>query len=75
MLVEELIKECIAKDFGIDPTKLVPTFNFEREGFDSLDLVEALMAIEVEFDIEIPDDTLAIFSTYGELETYLLGQV
>ena len=41
----------------VDPSKVSPTANFTEDlGMDSLDLVEALMALEEEFVFEFPDD-------------------
>ena len=42
---------------------------------DSLDAVEIIMAIEDEFNIEIPDDIIENLSTIGELIDYILSQM
>lgn len=75
MLLEQRIKECVAKDFLVKPEVLTTNFNFEKEGFDSLDIVEAVMALEEEFDIDLPDHLLSGFTTYGELESCILEHV
>ncbi len=38
---------------------------------DSLDAAQIIMAIEEEYDIEIPDDTALGFTTIQEILTYL----
>lgn len=38
---------------------------------DSVDIIEIIMAIESEFEIEIPDEILASFKTLGDLEKYI----
>lgn len=38
---------------------------------DSVDVIEIIMAIENEFEIEIPDEILASFKTLGDLEKYI----
>lgn len=38
---------------------------------DSVDVIEIIMAIESEFEIEIPDEILASLKTLGDLEKYI----
>mmetsp|Transcript_2605 Transcript_2605/g.6165 ORF Transcript_2605/g.6165 Transcript_2605/m.6165 type:complete len:128 (+) Transcript_2605:83-466(+) len=47
----------VVKNFEkVDPAKVTPTANFQKDlGLDSLDTVEVVMAFEEEFAIEIPD--------------------
>ena len=40
-------------------------------GADSLDVVELLMAIEDEFEIQIPDDEIENLKTIGALTEYI----
>ena len=42
-------------------------------GADSLDIVELVMAMEEEFDIEIPDDDAEQLQTIGDAIAYLHG--
>lgn len=44
-------------DYG-DDVEIRPDATFEELDIDSLDLLEVVMAIELEYDIEIPDDAL-----------------
>ena len=57
MSVEDKVKEIIVDQLGVDEKQVVPTASFIDDlGADSLDTVELVMALEEEFDIEIPDD-------------------
>ncbi len=46
----------IVKENRADDVTLKPEDNFTELGFDSLDRVELVMAIEEKFDITFPDD-------------------
>lgn len=57
MSVEEKVKEIIVDQLGIDEKQVSPEASFMDDlGADSLDTVELVMALEEEFDIEIPDE-------------------
>ena len=57
MSVEEKVKEIITDQLGVDDKQVTATASFIDDlGADSLDTVELVMALEEEFDIEIPDD-------------------
>jgi acyl carrier protein len=57
MSVEEKVKEIIVDQLGVDDKQVTATASFIDDlGADSLDTVELVMALEEEFDIEIPDD-------------------
>jgi acyl carrier protein len=57
IMVEEKVKEIIAKQLGVDQAEVTPDASFVEDlGADSLDTVELVMAFEEAFDIEIPDE-------------------
>jgi len=57
MSVEEKVKEIIVDQLGVDEKQVNPNASFIDDlGADSLDTVELVMALEEEFDIEIPDE-------------------
>ena len=57
MAVEERIKKIIAEQLGVEEDEVVPDAKFVEDlGADSLDTVELVMALEEEFEIEIPDE-------------------
>ena len=56
-MVEEKVKEIIAKQLGVNAAEVVPEASFVEDlGADSLDTVELVMAFEEAFSIEIPDE-------------------
>ena len=57
MSVEDKVKEIIVDQLGVDEKQVVPTASFIDDlGADSLDTVELVMALEEEFETEIPDE-------------------
>jgi acyl carrier protein len=55
--VEIRVVKLIADHVKVDPLKVKKDSSFSSDlGFDSLDLVELVMAFEEEFNIEIPDE-------------------
>lgn len=57
MAVEERVKKIIAEQLGVEEEDVVSDAKFVEDlGADSLDTVELVMALEEEFDIEIPDE-------------------
>ncbi len=56
-MVDEKVKEIIAKQLGVNPSEVTPEASFVEDlGADSLDTVELVMAFEEAFNIEIPDE-------------------
>ncbi|MBM9535750.1 acyl carrier protein [Desulfobulbus alkaliphilus] len=57
MAVEAKMIDIIVEQLSVDRDKVVPGASFVDDlGADSLDLVELIMAMEEEFDVEIPDE-------------------
>ena len=57
MAVVEKMIDIIVEQLSVDREKVVPGASFVDDlGADSLDLVELIMAMEEEFDVEIPDE-------------------
>ena len=55
--VEDRVKQIIVEQLGVDEAEVTPNASFVDDlGADSLDTVELVMALEEEFDIEIPDE-------------------
>ena len=62
--VEDKVTEIIVEQLGVDADKVVPEASFIDDlGADSLDTVELIMAIEEEFDTEIPEEEAVSIST------------
>ena len=57
MSIEERVKKIVAEQLGSGEDEITNESSFIDDlGADSLDTVELVMALEEEFDIEIPDD-------------------
>lgn len=55
--VQEKVREIIKEQLGLTDNEIGNDASFiEDLGADSLDIVELIMAMEEEFDLEIPDD-------------------
>ena len=68
----EKIKEIAADSLGADVNTLTAATSFKEDlGADSLDLFEMVMALEEEFDVEIPTEDLEGIKTVGDVESYL----
>ncbi|MEF3254276.1 MAG: acyl carrier protein [Deferribacterales bacterium] len=65
--IAEKVKKIIAEQLNIDEAQVKPEASFIDDlGADSLDTVELIMALEEEFDIEIPDDVAEKIKTVGD---------
>lgn len=68
----EKVKEIIVNSIGCEEGKIAMEVALVDElGMDSLDAVELNMALEEEFDIEIPDEVLAGFVTVEDVVKYI----
>jgi len=66
------IKKIIAEQLGSDEADISLTSSFiEDLGADSLDIVELIMALEEEFDIEIPDSEAEKITSVGDAVEYI----
>ncbi|AAN55800.1 MULTISPECIES: acyl carrier protein [Shewanella] len=55
--IEERVKKIIVEQLGVKEEDVKPAASFVDDlGADSLDTVELVMALEEEFDTEIPDE-------------------
>lgn len=65
--VEERVKDVVVAQLGVDPSEVKPEASFIDDlGADSLDTVELVMALEEEFNIEIPDEDAEKIKSVGE---------
>ena len=70
--VETKIKSIIADQLGVGEDEIKPESSFiEDLGADSLDIVELVMAMEEEFEVEIPDDEAENIKTVGDAVNYV----
>jgi acyl carrier protein len=70
--VEAKVKSIIADQLGVseDEIKMESSF-IEDLGADSLDIVELVMAMEEEFEVEIPDEEAENIKTVGDAINYI----
>lgn len=72
MAVEEKVKSIIAEQLGVKMEEVTPEASFIDDlGADSLDTVELIMALEEEFNIEIPDEDAEKMTTVGDAVKYI----
>lgn len=68
----EKMKEIIADQLGVSEDEVTLEASFKEDlDADSLDLFELVMALEEEYDVEIPSDGLAELNTVGDVINYL----
>ncbi|NLL93240.1 MAG: acyl carrier protein [Clostridiales bacterium] len=68
----EKIKEIVAEQLSCNADDISMETNFKDDlGADSLDLFELVMALEEEYDVEIPSDDLNEINTVEEVINYL----
>ena len=68
----EKMKEIIADQLGVSEDEVTLEASFKEDlDADSLDLFELVMALEEEYDVEIPSDDPAELNTVGDVINYL----
>lgn len=66
------VKEIIVDQLGVKASEVTPEASFIDDlGADSLDIVELIMALEEEFDIEIPDEDAEKITTVQDAIDYI----
>ena len=79
MTPEELsskIKSVVVDKRGVKPEQVTDDANFIDDlGADSLDLVELVMALEDEFDVEIPDEDAEKLKTVKTVLEYVQSKI
>ncbi|HXV35984.1 MAG TPA: acyl carrier protein [Myxococcota bacterium] len=72
MDLEDRVSAIIVEQLGVAAGELTPEASFiEDLGADSLDIVELVMAMEEEFDVEIPDEDAERMRTIKDVTAYL----
>ncbi len=72
MSIRPKLKEIIVEQLGVDPERVKAEASFIDDlGADSLDIVELVMAMEEEFDLEIPDEDAEKLRTVLDVHNYL----
>ena len=75
--VFEKVRDVIAEQLGVEDVEIITmdTTFIDDLGADSLDIVELIMALEEEFDIEIPEADAEKISTVGDVVEYIKANV
>ncbi|MEA4923632.1 MAG: acyl carrier protein [Eubacteriaceae bacterium] len=69
------IKEIIVEQLGVEPDDVkMETHLMKDLEADSLDAVEIIMAIEEEYDIEVPDEEAEKFQKVSDIVNYVEGK-
>ncbi|MCB0411397.1 MAG: acyl carrier protein [Bdellovibrionales bacterium] len=72
MSIQPKVTKIIEEQLGVDPERVKPEASFIDDlGADSLDIVELVMAMEEEFDLEIPDEDAEKLRTVQDVTKYL----
>lgn len=73
--VEERVKKIVVEQLGVGEDQVTPEASFVDDlGADSLDTVELVMALEEEFDTEIPDEEAEKITTVQQAIDYIKAQ-
>ena len=76
MALEDRVSSIIVEQLGVTKAELAPEAHFIDDlGADSLDIVELVMAMEEEFDVEIPEDDAEKIQTIGDAVAYLKNRL
>jgi acyl carrier protein len=73
--ISERVKSIIVEQLGVSLEEVTPQASFiEDLGADSLDIVELIMALEEEYDMEIPDEDAEKIQTVDDVTNYIQGK-
>ena len=74
--VFDKVKEIIVEQLGVAENAVTEEASFIDDlGADSLDIVELIMALEEEFDMEIPDADAEKVVTVGDVVDYIKDSI
>ena len=74
--IEAKVKKVVAEKLGVDEATIKDDASFIDDlGADSLDTVELVMALEEEFDCEIPDEEAEKITTVQKAIDYIKSKV
>lgn len=70
--IEERVSKVVVEQLGVNEDQVKPEASFVDDlGADSLDTVELVMALEEEFDCEIPDEEAESITTVQQAIDYI----
>lgn len=71
MMVHDKVKEIIANQLAVNIKDITDNTTFSDINADSLDVVDIIMALESEFNLQIPDEEVDNFNTIGDLASFI----
>ena len=75
MTIEDQVRDIVAKITRVDKGIITRQSTFKEIKADSLDVVQALVAVEETFGIEIPDEEAQKFQNFGDFVSYVEARV
>ena len=73
--IEERVKDIIVDQLGVSADQVTSEAKFVEDlGADSLDNVELVMALEEEFDVEVPDDEAEKLQAVKDVVTFITSK-
>ena len=74
--IEERVRKIVVEQLGVKEDEVSPESSFVDDlGADSLDTVELVMALEEEFETEIPDEDAEKITTVKQAIDYINGHM
>ncbi|TNC92242.1 acyl carrier protein [Thalassolituus sp.] len=74
--IEERVKKIVCEQLGVKEEDVKSSSSFVEDlGADSLDTVELVMALEEEFETEIPDEQAEKLTTVQEAIDYIVANL
>jgi acyl carrier protein len=74
--IEAKVKTILAEQLAVDADKVVPDARYAEDlNADSLDLVEAVLALEEEFGIEVPEEEMDGVKTVGQTVDLVMAKL
>ena len=74
--IEQRVKKIVAEQLGVNESEIKIESSFVNDlGADSLDTVELVMALEEEFETEIPDEEAEKITTVQQAINYVQSHV
>lgn len=71
MDIFDKVKSIVSEQLGVEADEVALETSFDDLNADSLDVVELIMALEEEFDIEIPDEDAEKIKNVGDAVNYI----
>jgi acyl carrier protein len=74
MSIEQRVKKIVAEQLGVNESEVKSESSFVNDlGADSLDTVELVMALEEEFECEIPDEDAEKITSVQQAIDYVMA--